>query len=292
MRYICKIVVAITLILSLFVSLTNGRTITVGTGLGYDYATIQAAIDDANDGDTVLVAPGTYTGDGNRDIDFNGKAIVVQSIDPNDPNIVASTIIDCEQQGRGFNFHSGEGIDSVILGLTITGGAAKDGSGIFIRASSPTVKHCRITGNSRDGRPGFGGGLHIKDGFPVISHCTISDNTTDWNGGGIFSNDSSPIITDCTITGNRAFNEGAGICYWGGTPSIRNCVIRDNITNRRRAGGIACRRSNLTITNCIIADNKAGDTGGGIWLYGANSEVNQCTITGNSAETRGGFISN
>ncbi len=249
-----------------------------------DFNSIQAAIDDANDSDIVLIRPGIYTGDRNRDIDFCGKAIIVRSVDPNDPDIVTSTIIDCEGQGRGFNFHSGEGIDSVILGLTITGGVANDGSGILIQTSSPSIKYCNITGNSS------GGGLHIKDGSPVISHCTISDNKSGWNGGGIFSNDSSPIITNCTIIGNQAFNEGAGICCWDGTPSIRNCIIRNNITTRRRGGGIACRRSNLEITNCIIADNLAGDNGGGIWLKAANSKVNQCTISMNSSEYMGGGV--
>ena len=38
-----------------------------------EYPTIQAAIDDCNDGDEVIVADGTYTGDGNRDIDFGGS---------------------------------------------------------------------------------------------------------------------------------------------------------------------------------------------------------------------------
>ncbi len=273
-----------------FCSFADGKIIYVGNDVQADFNNIQAGIDAAIDGDIVLVAPGTYTGEGNRDIDFNGKAITVRSIDPNDPNIVASTIIDCEQQGRGFNFHSGEGIDSVICGLTVTGGKTKDGSGIFIRASSPTIKYCNITGNSWDGEHGFGGGFHIKEGYPVISHCTISDNSTDWNGGGIFSNDSSPIITDCTITTNRAFNEGGGICCWDGNVLISNCLIEDNTTSRRRGGGITCRQSDLTITNCIIADNIAGNTGGGIWLLGANTKINQCTITVNSAENMAGGI--
>ncbi|MHC4500820.1 MAG: LamG-like jellyroll fold domain-containing protein, partial [Planctomycetota bacterium] len=77
------------------------------------YGRIQAAIDAAVNGNTVVVLPGTYTGEGNRDIDFLGKAITVRSIDPNDPNIVAATIIDCngteDDPHRGFYFHSGEG---------------------------------------------------------------------------------------------------------------------------------------------------------------------------------------
>ena len=55
-----------------------------------DYSSIQAAIDDANNGDTVIVDPCTYY----ENINFLGKAIIVTSIDPNDPCIVADTIID------------------------------------------------------------------------------------------------------------------------------------------------------------------------------------------------------
>ena len=260
-----------------------GKTLYVDDDGPADFNNIQAAIDDSNDGDTVIISTGTYTGDGNRDINFKGKAITVRSSDPKDPAVVARTIIDCEARGRGFRFHSSEGPDSVLAGLTITNGSAKDGSGIFIRGSSPTVKHCNITGNSWDGEDGFGGGLHIKDGFPVISHCTISDNSTNWNGGGIFSNDSSPTIINCTIIGNRAFNEGAGICCWDGTPLISNCVIKDNTTYYRRGGGIACRSSNIIVTKCTIADNSARHAGGGgLWLSGTDAMISQCTITGNS----------
>ena len=43
------------------------------------FGSIQAAIDAAQDGDTVVVGDGTYTGEGNRDIRFRGKAITVRS---------------------------------------------------------------------------------------------------------------------------------------------------------------------------------------------------------------------
>ena len=61
-----------------------------------EYATIQAAINASSNGDVVIIAPGTYTGDGNRDIDFLGKAITVRSTDPDDPSVVAATVIDCQ----------------------------------------------------------------------------------------------------------------------------------------------------------------------------------------------------
>lgn len=88
-----------------------------------DQPTIQAGIDAASDGDTVLIAPGTYTGDGNRDIDFKGKSIVVKSeVGPE------QTIIDCqgtvEEPHRAFILKSGEDSSTTIEGLTITGGVA------------------------------------------------------------------------------------------------------------------------------------------------------------------------
>ncbi len=87
------------------------------------YPRIQAAIDAGVNRDVVIVASGTYTGDGNRDLDFLGKAIMVRSVDPDDPNVVASTVINAGGNSgdshRGFNFHSGEGAESVVAGLTI-----------------------------------------------------------------------------------------------------------------------------------------------------------------------------
>ena len=95
-----------------------------------DFPTIQAAIDAATDGDEVVIAPDTYTGSQNRDLDFTGKAITVRSTDPNDPDVVAATIIDCQQAGRGFIFQSEETLESVVDGLTVVNGFATDGAGV------------------------------------------------------------------------------------------------------------------------------------------------------------------
>jgi pectin methylesterase-like acyl-CoA thioesterase len=105
---------------------TVAATLTVGIckllHVPSQYPTIQAAIDAAVYRDTVIIAPGTYTGAGNKNLDFGGKAITVRSTDPEDANVVAATVINCQDSGRGFNFHSGEDANSVVSGLTITGG--------------------------------------------------------------------------------------------------------------------------------------------------------------------------
>jgi pectin methylesterase-like acyl-CoA thioesterase len=115
--------------LVLFIPTTAcGKNIYVDDDGPADFDNIQAAIDDSNDGDIIIVQPGTYTGAGNRDILFYAKAITVRSIDPNDPNIVTATIINCngteEEPHQGFLFNSGEEADSVLAGLTITNGYA------------------------------------------------------------------------------------------------------------------------------------------------------------------------
>ena len=113
-----------------------------------DQATIQAGINAARNGDTVLVADGTYTGEGNRNLDFGGRAITVSS-----ENGAENCVNDCEEHGRGFYFHSGESRASVVKGFTITNGhspSADDthGGGIYCMNSSPTIADNIITGNS------------------------------------------------------------------------------------------------------------------------------------------------
>ena len=77
--------------LALAASLALACTVTAATiQVPNDYGTIQAGVDAAAPGDEVVIAPGTYTGPGNRDIQFMGKAITVRSEDPEDPQIVAT----------------------------------------------------------------------------------------------------------------------------------------------------------------------------------------------------------
>lgn len=133
-----------------------------------DFSTIQQGIDASVDGDTVLIADGRYTGPGNRDIDFGGRAILITS--EHGPE---KTGIDCERQGRGFVFHSGEGPGSILRGLTIRKGKVPlIGAGILCLYSSPTIEECIITLNETE----HGAGIFVGYGSPTITRNWIEAN--------------------------------------------------------------------------------------------------------------------
>ncbi|MCH9032692.1 MAG: right-handed parallel beta-helix repeat-containing protein, partial [candidate division Zixibacteria bacterium] len=212
-----------------------------------DQPTIQAGIDEAMGGDTVLVADGTYTGPGNRDIDFGGKGIFVKSENGSDV-----TIIDCEgsilDRHRGFYFHRGEDTTAVVAGFTVLNGWEFQGGGILCeKNSSPTIMSNAINGNFRSG-------IWCVDSDPTISNNTINDNA----GGGIWCEDSSPPISNNTISGNS----GSGISLVNSSATIINNTISDNFSFF--GGGIYCSNSSPIISNNIISENWDSAGGGGI----------------------------
>ncbi|MCH2134198.1 MAG: right-handed parallel beta-helix repeat-containing protein [Phycisphaerales bacterium] len=272
-----------------------------GTGDGIhevpaEYATIQDAVDIAVYGETVLVAPGTYTStqDGHV-VDMKGKAITLRSSDG--PGV---TIIDGQNARRGIACFSGENNATVIEGFTITNGNGtwydydddgfedywEDyGGGVFCYSSNPTLTDCTILGNTAgDG----GGGIYCRSSSPTFTDCTISGNAADYKGGGISCSSSSPTIIGCEISGNTAEYAGGGVfCYSYGSPTIIGCEISGNTAEY--AGGILCESSNPTISDCTIEGNTA-NYGGGIYSYSSNVTVSDCTIQNNTANYDGGGI--
>ena len=232
-----------------------------------DQPTIQAGIDAAAYGDTVLVASGTYVGN----IDFKKKAITVRG--DGGPEV---TIIEGNLAGSVVTFQSGEGANSVLSGFTVTNG---------------TGTYYEYTPGSSDY---FGGGIFCHDSSPTISDCIISGNTTALAGGGIFvyGDNSSGTITNCTITGNSAVSGGGIFCTSESSPTIANCIISNN-TAGKDSGGIFCDcNSSPTITNCAISGNSASDEGGGIGCWETSSPtITNCTISSNSGEYGGGIHS-
>ena len=254
-------------------------------------ATIQAGIDAAEDGDTVLVADGTYTGDGNRDLDFGGKAITLQS--ENGPD---NCVIDCEGESHyGIYFQNDEERDSVLEGFTIRN--TVDYPGVMTYRSSPIIRNNIITGN-------LSAGIACSWlSYPLILNNTISNNTLDdYAGGGISVDDSSPEIISNTITGNTA-TWGGGIYWYNDSPVIMNNTIQGN-TAEADGGGISCSYhatyavdnfSALMVNNLISGNTANGNlyngNGGAIDCHAASPTMINNTITDNITANGGGGIS-
>jgi len=244
------------------------------------YPTIQAAIDAAQDGDTVLVADGTYTGEGNRYIDYAGKAITVRS-----GNGAENCIIDSEG-GRGFHFHSGETLASVLNGFTITNGSGSTpgGGGILCENSNPTIENCAIT----DNQAVTGCGICCLNSSPTIEDCSIIANHGGGEGGGIYADsDSSPYVINCVIADNHlgGVSRGGGISCLGAV--LIDCVISgNNITDGYGnpvgyGGGVY---GVPTLIDCSITDNMAGHGGG---VYCGLGTIIRCEIRGNWCPHKG-----
>jgi parallel beta-helix repeat protein len=188
-------------------------------GMG-DFPTIQAGIHAAVDGDVLLLADGTFAGAGNRDIDFQGKAITLRS----ESGRPEQCTIDC-QPSRAFEFHSGESASSRIQYVTIMNGNADGGGAILCRhSSSPSIEGCVL----RDNYAHTGGAIECRYSSPSLSGCTIVDNTAEESGGGICLEHSSPTISNCVLESNHAMYGGALICCWASAPVVSHCMLRDN----------------------------------------------------------------
>ncbi len=227
-----------------------------GSGTEDDpYCNIQQAIESAGSGRDALVeivvADGLYRGPGNKNIEFNGRALTLRSA--NGPQ---GCIIDAEGDGRGFVF--GPGDDQVRLrGFTVVNGSSTSGGGIFCSTSNPIMESCIIRDCYAER---FGGGMHLFRANPTIRNCAVSNNTAEFfYGGGIYCSISSPKIFNTYIVDNQA-DLGGAVFGSSSAPVMRNVTV---------------------------AFNRAGSRGGGFYFTGGGSrpEFRNSMLWGNDADS-------
>jgi len=290
-----------------------------GDGQSWEAAfrTIQEGIDSASDGDTVIIAQGTYF----ENVLLKGKNIVLRSTNPLDPNVVAGTIIDGNQAGSVVTFAGTEKKACRLEGFTLRNGNAGNGGGIcggkHDERTRATIRNNVITGN-RSGM--YGGGLAWCSG--KIQNNAITGNTATYHGGGLWScwgviqkntiaensvGDNGGGLHDCdgtirwnTIAKNSAGWFGGGLAWcdgvivnnvivantadyrggglWGCLAAIENNAIVENSAEGDGAGAYAC---NFTILNNTIARNTAGGYGGG--LSSCDGAIRDSILWGNEA---------
>ncbi len=259
----------------------NGNDLNDGLSPETAFATIQKGIDSAVDGDEIIVADDTYTGTGNKNLDFGGRAITVRS--ENGPEF---TTIDCENDGRAFTFHTDEAQDSVVAGFTITRGSSYNGGAISCDNSSPTIKDCIFSANQAEHN---GGAMYVvAESSPVIENCVFKENRAGEHAGAAFFSNSDAVVSGCIFIKNVGYNSSAdGGAIWNGggiSPTIVNCLFVGN-TALESGGAIRNDRSSPTIINCTFNGNSA--TYGGAMHNAPYSSpiIINCIFWGNDASS-------
>lgn len=247
-----------------------------------DQPSIQAGLNAAADGDTVLVSPGTYF----ENIVLDNKNVFLTSnfMFEQNPDFIFSTIlngslpsnIDTASVIRLIGF----GVDTptVVQGFTITKGTGtnwvdehgaglfREGGGILCQYSSPTIRFNLITDNEC-----------IQTGGGLVSS----------GGGAIRSGDGNPRILNNMILNNRG-RYGAGIVINFGLGIIKNNVIAFNTGGDSYAGsGIWKNGGALTavIENNTITGNESILAGGGILIWSTSATLRNNIVWGNIAPT-------
>jgi len=160
-----------------------------------DFETIQGAIDEAEEGDTVLVQTGEYV----ENILFNGTNIIVTStfIFTEDQDDINSTIIDGDQNGTVVTFRHSENEDCQLNGFTITNGLGQFAGGIFCYGASPTLRNLII----RDNSSGLVGGVHLLQSNSRLSNLIIDNNHSRFKGA--MECDNSQILVENSLIANH-----------------------------------------------------------------------------------------
>jgi hypothetical protein len=217
---------------------------------GWHKGSIQAAIDAASNGDTIVVEEGTYF----ESINFRGKNIVLTSTDPNDPKAVAATVIDGNNLESVVTFAGTENDTAVLSGFAIRNGFQDyiytRGGGGICGGSEENHTHATIQNNIITRNFAWdGGGLSRCDG--LIEKNTITANTARWyqGGGGLY-------LCNGAIRNNIISFHNAGGCESAGGLSYCDAVIENNTIAHNFSHGIGViAHGGGTIRNCIIWGN-------------------------------------
>ncbi len=204
------------------------------------------------------------------------------------------TIIDAD----GLNTHALVAADGTLVdGLTIRGGLAERGGGVYSKNASLTLAHCTITGNRAEipqSQSGTGGGIHCVDGSLTITDSTITGNSAEAVGGiylerspltmtnctsssndginaGMRCEESPAIVTDCTFAGNTGRGHGVGANFNYSSAVLTRCTVASNTSTG--AGGLYFYRSPATLVDCVITDNVGGVCGGALFYVSGESVI-------------------
>ncbi len=219
-----------------------------------DVETLQAAVDAASDGDTILLKKGTYH-----------------------ENIVINKSVTLIGFGPGNTIISGDTGTEIIKGGVIN--ITKP----LLQSSGPNVTLVGMT--IMQGTAQYGGGIFNSEGALTLSGVSITNSTASFSGGGIYNQMGIVVMNGSMVAENTA-KVGAGVMNDGGT-----FVLNEGGSISGNSAQIAGGLDNLAGTVIMndgssLTNNSATYDGGGMYSYFYSTiTLNGGTITGNTAET-------
>ena len=242
-----------------------------------DYLTIQAAINAAQYGDTVLVAAGIYT-----ELIAMKSGVSVQGtggslLTPNDP--FDDSVIDGAQSGRTVYF--GNASNAAIIGFTVKNGrGGTSGGNIHVHGEANIIQENLIIDGATVGGGGYGGGIYLSYSahYAQVINNVIRDNWAWASGGGIMSRAQDVVIEGNVIVNNQS--DWAGGIYVSGSTIIRKNLFDSNFADFRDGGGIYLNAAQaIMIENNTIVNNRAHNWGVGGAIY--VNQADELTIQNN-----------
>ena len=215
-----------------------------------NYSTIQQAIDSCNNGDTILVAPGTY----NESLVTNEKSIVLASyfLTESDSNYITTNFLN---DGGGPVISINNGADSItVIGFTISGGNSEKGAGINATNTRLIVKDNVFYFNLNSKWPkGSGGAIYALSSELIIYNNRFEYNKSD-NGGALYAIECELWIKDNTFKSNHVQKSGGALHFGSSTVFIERNTFFQNWASQS-GGAIACGGSQGYIKDNDIIEN-------------------------------------
>ena len=262
---------------------------------------LQTALANANAGDEIWLAQGTYS-PGNNPTDTFTVNQAVQLYGGFDGTEATrnqrdwqanQTIIDGNGDNNTVVTAQSTANEALIDGVIIQGGdAVDDGGGVYNQGGGKLRLQNTIIRDNQAADDGGGirnNGELVIINSSVISNTSIGTTTTSGGGGLLNASGASVTIISSTFSGNTARN-GGGVRN-DGTLDLTNSTLSGNIASESGGGlsntvnvvapGIVLGRATATIANSTITNNEAQnvseqpiDTGGGVANFGVVTVTN------------------
>ena len=257
-----------------------------------EFASIGAAVKAAASGDTIVLAPGTYTGEGNRDVRIVGKSLTIRSTDPNDTHVMTTTVIDC--RGNPLDPHYAFEVDAgshlTLEGIRIVNGyGSVSGGAIRCERGRLDVYRC-VFANCRT--VWWGGAVQCTDAEATFSRCTFARNeSTEMHGGAISAQRSDIDLSQCVFESNR----GGAVQTYDSSVTMDRCTFQDNTGGDGAAvyshmGADLSEPTQVQATRCTFVNNTSEASGGALYVHNSDTTVESCTFSSNAAGQDGGAL--